>query len=325
MCICNAQSARKKIDIINDYKQEHDLDMYLIVESWLLESEEKKIGDLEKNGYKVLLTPRINRIGGGVMCLFKKELNIEKIEPPFTIKTMEFMELLLNFRSRKIRFVTIYRPVSTPKNRYTMTSFYKEFAKLMSHYNLCKDELIISGDFNFHMNKPTDPEANKFKNILSSFNLTQHVTEPTHKLGNTLDLLITRKSSILVKHEVDTLISDHNNILFEINLKKPECPQKTVKSRKLKKIKMEKFKKDVKNVSDKSDEINNLVKLVEYYNLELGTVLDNHAPEQNRLVSLRKPTPWTTEDIKPEKKFRRRLERKWRNTLLEIEINSMPC
>ena len=66
MCVCNAQSVRKKIDIINDYKQEHDLDMYLIVESWLLESEEKKIGDLEENGYKLLLTPRMNRIGGGI-------------------------------------------------------------------------------------------------------------------------------------------------------------------------------------------------------------------------------------------------------------------
>ncbi len=102
---------------------------------------------------------------------------------------MEFMETLLTFRSRNIRFITIYRPEpDSNRNPYTMTAFYKEFAKLMSHYNLIKDEVIIIGDFNFHVNKPYCEKANKFKGILSSFNLIQHITEPTHENDNTLDL-----------------------------------------------------------------------------------------------------------------------------------------
>ena len=141
---------------------------------------------------------------------------------------MEFMEVMLTYRSRKVRFVTIYRPNPGKNNRYTMTNFYKEFAKLMSHYNLTKEELIVCGDFNFHINKPTDPETRKFMDILSSFSLTQHINEPTHDHGNTLDLLITRSLSILVNHKVDTWISDPATILFNLNMRKPKCPLKNL-------------------------------------------------------------------------------------------------
>ncbi len=84
-----------------------------------------------------------------------------------------------------------------------MGDFYKEFSKLMSHYNIIKDEVIICGDFNIHVNKPDDPNTKKFMDILSQFNLVQHINEPTHKLGNTLDLIITRRTSILLNHKVD--------------------------------------------------------------------------------------------------------------------------
>ncbi len=84
-----------------------------------------------------------------------------------------------------------------------MAEFYKEFSKLMSHYNIIKDEVIICGDFNIHVNKPDDSNTEKFMDILYKFNWVQHISEPTHKLGNTLDLIITRRTSILFNHKVD--------------------------------------------------------------------------------------------------------------------------
>ncbi len=38
-------------------------------------------------------------------------------------------------------------------------------------------------------------------------------------------------------------------------------------------------------------------------------------------IAFRTPTPWTSEDIKPEKKIRRRLERKWRQTKLHVDFD----
>ncbi len=69
----------------------------------------------------------------------------------------------------------------------------------------------------------------KFMDIPSQFNLVQHKNEPTHKLGNTLDLIITKRTFILLNHKVDFQISDNNNILFQIDMRKPACPQKVVK------------------------------------------------------------------------------------------------
>ncbi len=99
-----------------------------------------------------------------------------------------------------------------------MGDFYKEFSKLMSHYNIIKDEFIICGDFNIHVNKLDDPNTKTFMDILSQFNLVQHINEATHKLGNTLDLMFTRRISILLNHEVDFQISDHNIILLQIDM-----------------------------------------------------------------------------------------------------------
>jgi hypothetical protein len=120
---------------------------------------------------------------------------------------------------------------------------------------------------------------------------------------------------------VDEHNSDHNNILFDLNLKKPSCAKKEIKFWKIKAIKMDQFKEDIKRVSDNSAKINELDKLVNYYNNELKKILDDHAPEHERIISLRKPTPWLSADIKPEKPKRRRLEKKWRRTKLHVDYD----
>ncbi len=154
---------------------------------------------------------------------------------PFPLNSME---ILLIFRSQKIRFVTINRPAS-----HTILIL---LLKLMSHYNLTKDE--VSQGFNFHGNKPNDTKATilRISDVLSPFNLIKHITETTHDKRNTLDILITRKSSILANDKVDTLISDHSNILLDLNMKKTECPKMVVKLCKLKKIMIDNLKNNIK-------------------------------------------------------------------------------
>ena len=93
VCVGNAQSLGNKIPTMASYLVDHDLDMCLIVESWLTDQDKTKIGNLEKEGYHTKITPREERKGGGIICIYKKELNIIKIAPPFPIKTMEFMEV----------------------------------------------------------------------------------------------------------------------------------------------------------------------------------------------------------------------------------------
>ena len=46
----------------------------------------------------------------------------------------------------------------------------------------------ILNDFNIHIDNMTDGNAKEFSSVLDMFGLWQHVTEPTHLWGHTLDL-----------------------------------------------------------------------------------------------------------------------------------------
>ena len=53
---------------------------------------------------------------------------------------------------------------------------------------LLPGELVILGDFNFHVDNPTKSDAVQFiMSLLEAFDLTQHVDLPTHIDGHTLD------------------------------------------------------------------------------------------------------------------------------------------
>ena len=91
---------------------------------------------------------------------------------------------------------------------------------------------IIIDDFNIATNLSTN-NSKSLLNILSSSNLKLHNTYPTHKYGNTLDLLISHKSSNLIfSHSVGPCISDHHIIFFTLQSLKPPHPTITRSFRK---------------------------------------------------------------------------------------------
>ena len=66
-------------------------------------------------------------------------------------------------------------------------------------------------------------------------------------------------------------------------------------------------------------EVDNTNKLVTLYNKELLNILDNHAPKKKIKITVRNKTPWTSEEIRPDKTLKRKLERKWLRTKLTID------
>jgi hypothetical protein len=51
--------------------------------------------------------------------------------------------------------------------------------------------------FNIHVDDTAGANAQRFFHLLDAFGLHQHVTDPTHADGHTLDLVITRPSLAL--------------------------------------------------------------------------------------------------------------------------------
>ena len=73
----------------------------------------------------------------------------------------------------------------------------------------------MAEDFTFNVEDDCDAAALLFVNFLEAFNLKQRIWEPTHKIGHTLDLLITRAEEDVARNCTvydDPVISDHLGI-----------------------------------------------------------------------------------------------------------------
>ena len=78
-------------------------------------------------------------------------------------------------------------------------------------------EQIIVGDFNIHINKQDEGNAIILSDMLESFNLSNSVELPIHKLQNTLDLVINQQDSRHIRNVCQGhLLSDHHLVLFDI-------------------------------------------------------------------------------------------------------------
>ena len=325
LCLLNVQSLNNKVELLNEFWTENDLDIPFFTECWLRPCDSMTIRKLENNDeFRFISKPRTCRTGGGLGCLHKRNIKIDTINMP-AYRTFELLALNLSLNKLNLTILIIYRPEPSPKNNYRMSDFFSEFTELLAANHESKNELLIIGDFNFHVNKPYAPNTRKLNDLLKMFSLTQHISEPTHIRGNTLDLLITRDDSKFMKnHKVGELLSDHSSILFNINAPRPTSMQKTMKFRKMRSININEFKSDIRqflngrilharpNISNPPS-LDKLKHLVSAYE-DTKLILDKHAPMKEKSITVRKPTPWNRDDIREAKVAKRKAEKKWRKS-----------
>ena len=115
---------------------------------------------------------------------------------------------------------TARRPPSK-KHKISSGEFFDQFSEFLEKYADGTNNCMIIGDFNYHWNKPDDTNANRLRLILASLNFAQHVTEPTHTSGHTMDLVITPHEPTFL-HSVCTssYISDHAAIHCDLDIQK---------------------------------------------------------------------------------------------------------
>ena len=180
----------------------------------------------------------------------------------------------------------IYRPPQCNKN-YFLT----ELSDFLSEILASKSELVLLGDFNFHLEDDNSPHTRELCNLLTAFGLESRITQPTHKAGHSLDALIHMKNSAFTFNHsiVDLDISDHFPIEISLDVLKPVPPRKSIVKRNLKDIDMDKFKNDIANaLAIPADScIDNAVQI---YNENLRCVIDNYAPLVTKHVKIRRNT-----------------------------------
>ncbi|XP_052799130.1 uncharacterized protein LOC128230724 [Mya arenaria] len=278
--------------------------------------------------------PRRGRRGGGVAIIHKASIHINIIasSKDHDFSQFEFMDCNVVIGKHSIRLAVIYRPPPSRENGLNANTFLEqEWPLFLSKHATEGNSSVIVGDLNFHLDQPTNSDTKKFNSNLDAFGMHQHVAEPTHVAGHTLDVVITRDNNNVISNVevIDPGLSDSNGrisrdhfaVTFHVEASKPPPIRKAVTYRKLRSIDINSFRDDIR----KTDLFNargissNIDNFIEEYSNELTLILDKHAPLTTKTITLRPSCPWYSEQLHDAKHQKRKLERKWRESKLSVD------
>ena len=219
-----------------------------------------------------------------------------------------------------INTYVVYAPECKQASAQAHNTFISEFTPILIDH-LCKSlNVLLLGDFNYHVNAETYVHTKEFLCLLECFGLKNHVEVENHIKGTALDLVITRENDLLPADiTTDTSVTcDHAAVLFGIPAPKPLSEDKTTKCHRWKSLELDAFKSDL-SMSDIHLilESNSMSDAVTTYNTILQDLIDKHAPEYDRTFKPRHHTPWYNSTVRDAKRLRRKLERRWRKTQSE--------
>ena len=313
-CHLNAQSIRQKSVAIRNYILDNDIDLLVITESWHFSYELALLKELCPDGYLYEHSARDDRTGGGIVIVYRGSVSLSVVKKDI-IRSCEYMDIVVSHDKQSFQLIAIYRPeVDAKKKKKPVAEFFEDLLDLTDDYVLSEKELLIVGDLNLHVDDKTSSEGVQFLDLLSSINLVQHVEEPTHRNGHTLDILISRDPEFVQNVIVDWAISDHFSVLCNLPLGKPPPERKFVKFRKYHDIDMTSFRNELRDKLTASNYSDSLKSAVSVYDNVLKELLDKYAPLQERFITLRHRKRQMTHEVKAEKHSTRQMERKWRLT-----------
>ena len=170
---------------------------------------------------------------GGLVFLEKPKINVIVIDVPLKASTFEFMCVRISSKLKSFISLVVYR------TGYASCNFFAEFEEIMNIMSSYNEEVVVLGDFNFHLECIADRDAENFKNILHMHDFKSCVAEPTHEQGSWLDVVATKAG--LKVDCFDVSFSEHKVLMWKIQLKVPALVYKTCKVRRWKDWDVERF------------------------------------------------------------------------------------
>ena len=311
--LVNAQSVGNKTTGLCEMVEEENLDLVFITETWLKgdQRDDPTIVDMCPSSHKFLNFPRPTG-GGGIGLMHRHDIDVKAVSKES--ETFEWVEVTISSRQKVL---LVYRPPPSRKNKYSFGGFMRDFSDLLDIY--CSETLpfIIVGDINIKVNRNQDTETVKYLDLLQLHGLHQFVDKPTHRLGNTLDHIIGRRNEkVLLDFTVEPsrAISDHFPVYFNISATRHGLQKETMtkQCRSLRKLNTGAFAADIQNC----DHANSTS--FEDYNAIMASLLDKHAPVKTVRIKGTTKKPWYCDKIHAARRHRRKLERRWKASGLEV-------
>ena len=264
-------------------------------------------------GYSAVFRNRESIKGGGVGAYihesiqFKRRCDIENLHPD-----LEHLWLELPGRNKhsKALIGIMYRS----KLILSESDWLERVDSLLGYLTMSWDGLlVVTGDVNIDMRKPSDNLTRKYQTLLEAFSLKQIVTKPTR---------VTRTSKTLIDHVVNfpqnitytdvnlpcSMVGDHDAPFACINVRVPRFQPRFKFLWNEKELDENAFKEDFSLLSlDVVYGLESPDDMVDALNSLMKDCLDRHAPLR-RVKVTRPPAPWLqTEEIRQLQKDRDQL------------------
>lgn len=214
--------------MLKDYLMEQGLDICVVSETWLTDTDEDKAWLSSQNladlRIKMYLNNRKDRKGGGIALLLKDNLTIEG-ETNLNQKTFQATKWNIKSANTDLTVIGVYHPPFGSTVDNTPSAFLDEFTNPLAEVEPVDPNIILLGDFNIHVNKyHEDNNVQIFVDTLEAMGLTIKNDKATHEENNILDLIITELVNKIYVWDIQNgpYLSDHCVVHCKINISKPD-------------------------------------------------------------------------------------------------------
>ena len=177
------------------------------------------------------------------------------------------------------------------------------------------------GDLNIHIKDAENQDTITFEDTIESLELRNQVSFPTHRLQNTLDIIITTEdSSIISDTHQGSLFSDHYIVHYTLTTPSKLTKLKRISYRKTKDISIDHLKNEINLTLPTNQDHNPPDIIVHNYSKALTKVMDKLAPVKTKTVSNKPKLPWFNDNLACKIRKRKQLEKIWHKDRTRSQI-----
>ena len=220
----NARSLNKQISKFQSYVYAAEYDIIAITETWL--SSNIYSNEILPNDYNIIRRDRDTR-GGGVLLAIKNSIPFKQLPMP---DNLEILPVEITINKQVHTLCLIYRP---PNADDLHNKKILNYLQCFSH----TPNFTILGDLNlpdvcWEGYCGVSDISESFADLAYNFNLIQLVSQPTHRAGNTLDVVLTNTEvfhDVQIKSDLPfSLQSDHFMVFLSVFIQNDETHTKKV-------------------------------------------------------------------------------------------------